>query len=168
MGRWTVRGIRHKSLTRKGDKSGQKARVARRVLYGIQLAGSSAGDRGTVVGDRTMRTKHTPGPWEKQQALVEHCQNGIIHTPRGNYVIAWDSTASVCTDEHDANARLIAAAPEMLAACDEADTAFAVINISDGLTPQARSALRRAWAEVNRVMALATGTADKFKAANPD
>lgn len=57
MGRGARWGIRHKSLTHKGQKSREKARVARRVLYGIQLARSSAGDRGQTVGDRTMRTR---------------------------------------------------------------------------------------------------------------
>jgi hypothetical protein len=39
-----------------------------------------------------------------------------------------------------------------LAACDEADTAFAVLNVCDGLTPQARRALREAWVLVHEAI----------------
>lgn len=37
------------------------------------------------------------------------------------------------------------ATPELFKAIDEADTAFAVVNICDDLTPQARSCLKKAW-----------------------
>lgn len=40
----------------------------------------------------------------------------------------------------------------MLDAIDEADTAFAVINMCDDLTPQAKSALREAWAKVQAIL----------------
>lgn len=39
-----------------------------------------------------------------------------------------------------------------LAACDEADTAFAVLNVSDGITPQARRALGEAWVLVQEAV----------------
>ena len=44
------------------------------------------------------------------------------------------------------------ACPEMLSAINEADTAFAVINMCDDLTPQAKSALREAWAKVQAIL----------------
>jgi len=47
------------------------------------------------------------------------------------------------------------AAPDMLKALDEADTAFAVINICDNLTPQARGALKEAWRMVQDTLAKA-------------
>ena len=37
-------------------------------------------------------------------------------------------------------------------ACDDADTAFAVINLCDDLTPQARKALKEAWASVQEAL----------------
>lgn len=45
---------------------------------------------------------------------------------------------------------------QMAKAIDEADTAFAVINISsEGLTPQSRGALKRAWHEIqSAIMAM--------------
>ena len=47
------------------------------------------------------------------------------------------------------------AAPDMVKALDEADTAFAVINICDDLTPQARGALKEAWRVVQDALAKA-------------
>lgn len=65
-------------------------------------------------------------------------------------------------------ARLIAAVPDLLRACDEADTAFAVININSDqpLNPQARQALRDAWAKVNAAMAKALNRKNQFAAVN--
>lgn len=65
-------------------------------------------------------------------------------------------------------ARAITAIPELLDACDEADTAFAVLNLCENLTPQARSALGAAWAKVNAAMAKAAGKPDRFRESNPD
>lgn len=65
--------------------------------------------------------------------------------------------------------RLAVAAPDLLEACDKADTAFAVINISrdEPLSPQASGALREAWAGVNAAMSKATGKPNRFLEANP-
>lgn len=52
-------------------------------------------------------------------------------------------------------ANLIAAAPTMYEALDEADTAFATIQICDGLSPQARAALGVAWTKVQDAIAMA-------------
>jgi hypothetical protein len=58
-----------------------------------------------------------------------------------------------CHVKHEGKwARVAMAAPFLLEACDSADTAFVVINICDGLTPQARGALREAWAKVQAAM----------------
>lgn len=46
-----------------------------------------------------------------------------------------------------------------LAACDEADVAFAVLNINDGLTPQARRALGDAWVLVQETIGVQRGFA---------
>ena len=50
--------------------------------------------------------------------------------------------------EHQKAFDLANAAPAMLDAINEADVAFACINICDDLTPQARGALKTAWAKV--------------------
>lgn len=44
-----------------------------------------------------------------------------------------------------------------LTACDEADVAFAVVNINDGLTPQARRALGEAWVLVQEAIGARRG-----------
>lgn len=53
------------------------------------------------------------------------------------------------------------ALPELLglalAACDEADTAFAVLNVTDGLTPQARRAVGEAWVLVQEAVGASRG-----------
>lgn len=46
-----------------------------------------------------------------------------------------------------------------LTACDEADVAFGVLNINDGLTPQARRALGEAWVLVQEAIGVQRGFA---------
>lgn len=123
-----------------------------------------------------MTSKHTPGPWEAKcgyvytTATIDHKR---IHDNSWSYndkfICDLDDGEyhEYCNEEEQmANARLIAAAPDMLAAMEEADTAFAVINISDGLSSQARGCLRRAWAAVNKAIAQATGKPYNFAEAN--
>lgn len=138
-------------------------------------------------------SKHTPGPWEIGEPIDSRGKLVYIPIRAKNTRIATtgvygrnpDGTTSgdthkdnigyerhkphISADECGANARLIAAAPELLAACDTADTAFAVININRNhykLVPQAEAALREAWAAVNKAMSLATGRTDYFAEAN--
>ena len=76
-----------------------------------------------------MNTKHTPGPWRQSTANPnavnkdgEKCAIGIATahgTDDSNYAAFFPST-----DEARANARLIAAAPELLEACIEALSLF--------------------------------------------
>lgn len=54
--------------------------------------------------------------------------------------------------DYEATANLLAAAPELYAAVDAADTAFAVLQISD-LTPQARGCIREAWPLIQQARA---------------
>lgn len=50
---------------------------------------------------------------------------------------------------------LLEALPEAITALDEADTAFVCMNICDGLTPQARGVIKKAWGLVQTAMAKA-------------
>ncbi len=72
--------------------------------------------------------KHTPGPWKISDNVTKHTKHhdafryGIVATER---VIAWtlrhfDRDPSNCkvTDQDDEDARLIAAAPDLLAAAE--------------------------------------------------
>ena len=63
-------------------------------------------------------TKHTPGPWKARTAITDQGQPLVILPHDGNLVIA-----RMCINKGEtkmeANARLIAAAPELLKACKE-------------------------------------------------
>ena len=76
-----------------------------------------------------MRTGHTPGPWcvgEAFQPVTRHDKNPVtpIHAPvRGSdpcggatWLVAWTFKHATPDDTWQANARLIAAAPDMLTA----------------------------------------------------
>lgn len=51
---------------------------------------------------------------------------------------------------------------DLVRALDEADTAFVVINICDGLTPQARGCIRSAWPLVQQELAKIKGPDSAF------
>jgi len=69
-----------------------------------------------------MSTQHTPGPWltdrnnvhTGQIATVMHCKNGWVEI----WTDKWAETG-LEEDEQEANARLIAAAPELLEALQD-------------------------------------------------
>lgn len=64
-------------------------------------------------------SKHTPGPWSAE--LLNKSQSNehwrIGNTEAGNDIVAECTDYASDPGERDANARLIAAAPELLAAC---------------------------------------------------
>jgi hypothetical protein len=62
-----------------------------------------------------MTAKHTPGPWEASRWRV--C--GRIDTDRICVICDTAHNAKSRTPENEANARLIAAAPDLLAACQQ-------------------------------------------------
>lgn len=73
-----------------------------------------------------MTTKHTPGPWHLSAAkdCIWHQDHGRICTPP-NHAQVWN---------WEPNARLIAAAPELLEALEkraQADAAYAQLAMSD-------------------------------------
>lgn len=55
------------------------------------------------------KTKHTPGPWKLKRS-------GTISDNNGELVATTGYRVAVYSEEDDANARLIAAAPELLSA----------------------------------------------------
>lgn len=85
-----------------------------------------------IAGDPTERysfkqTQHTSGPWKTYHSKAKSGEQGVI-TQNGKVRIAWMDfwgeqieTGNLKPDsEIDANARLIAAAPELLEACLQA------------------------------------------------
>lgn len=67
-----------------------------------------------------MTTKHTPGPWTyfKQHKTGKRVLD--IETAGNSPATERIASLPFCGDESEANARLIAAAPELLAAAEEA------------------------------------------------
>jgi len=61
----------------------------------------------------TLRTAHTPGPWRHAAGLIVADGGAVATLPHNQGVVR---PAARTPDEHAANARLIAAAPELLEA----------------------------------------------------
>lgn len=98
----------------------------------------------------------TPGPWLIADKTFVYALNAegsnqfSCPVQRGYLADGYITPA----DELVANANLIAAAPDMFAAIDAADTAFAVLNVQD-LGGQARACIREAWPLVQSARAKA-------------
>ena len=89
--------------------------------------------------------KLTNGPW-----LVAEQVSGMI-----TVVSSVGTVAAIGVGEHNMpDANLIASAPDMYAALDAADTAFAVLQVQD-LGSQARGCVREAWPLVQSALAKA-------------
>lgn len=87
----------------------------------------------------------TPGSWSVREAYSNGEPCGfVVHS----------GAIDICEVASRDDADLLAAAPDLYAACDEADTALAVIGISE-LTPQARGCVREAWPMVQAARAKA-------------
>ena len=57
-------------------------------------------------------TKHTPGPWIYTQGDQRNPHNATVHSPDGTLL----HLSAAMTEQDKANARLIAGAPDLLAA----------------------------------------------------
>lgn len=71
---------------------------------------------------------HTPGPWENHKWNSEEHQ---ISAKGGTIALVSHDHSLVPEDEADANARLIAAAPDLLEACHNAIEAYHILAITD-------------------------------------
>ena len=93
-------------------------------------------------------TKHTPGPWVIRTAATYRSQvEAIDHKGRAD-VVARITTPRNGAGASDANARLIAAAPDLLAALDAA-LAYLVMAGTDHAEPT-RDAIRAAIAKARQ------------------
>lgn len=93
-----------------------------------------------------MSTKHTPGPWTQVKMSGEAIR--LIWGPEGRCVVDLTKQNVMHSEaEQNANARLIAAAPELLEACAEAlefaDNYSDVVDGDDG-QPKPNRAMRLA------------------------
>jgi hypothetical protein len=96
-----------------------------------------------------MEAKHTPGPWETDRNNVHAGQIATIHHCIGNdWIEVWSPNWPDSEETQEANARLIAAAPDLLSALNR------LLDDDDAhLTLQGRRNLARA------AIAKATGSA---------
>ena len=79
-----------------------------------KAASTNAGTSLSAVGDATsLKGKFTPGPWRNERGSGAYGRN--VTADNGRRIVC----ETICSD-HDANARLIAAAPDLLAACEAA------------------------------------------------
>ena len=94
------------------------ARIVSRKTYSIELTMSST-------------TKHTPGPWST--AIVVRDFASVIDEKHGQYIAdVYDRSDDDGNGETEANARLIAAAPDLLeAAKDVCSLLFSLENVDN-------------------------------------
>ena len=87
--------------------------------------------------------KHTPGPWERNEAPTGHYAEEVVaKSPRGKTITVARIGSGPDRREHDA--RLIAAAPELLAALE---AALPLINNQSPLCAQMTAAIKKARGE---------------------
>lgn len=91
-----------------------------------------------------MSTKHTPGPWHYQDRSDAYTH--IVRNAEGNSIIVYAPQST--RPEAEANARLAAAAPELLEACQMMLGIMALKNWEgDPVAEKARAAIAKATGE---------------------
>lgn len=106
-----------------------------------------------------MKTKHTPGPWTTDGNYVVPCEDFSKAQPGTLFVALCGISSSYRTaEETKANATLIASAPELLDACQEAQK---LIELARPYFPKSmhdsdKFALENANAMIGRAIAKAT------------
>ena len=94
-------------------------------------------------------TTHTPGPWAFKMTGWQTNPAAVYSPRRPGAVACIPARTSVPLDEQSANARLIAAAPELLAALESAQAWIARAGYTDrdkwqSVQEQARAAIAKA------------------------
>ena len=80
----------------------------------------------------TEKVKHTPGPWTLTEHSGKYTPRHIIRS-KNAAIIEFASFGSVGIEQREANARLIAAAPELLEALEQAHTLIGELLIDNVL-----------------------------------
>lgn len=101
-----------------------------------------------------MSTKHTPGPWFcsehrfKEYGDLDLCSHTVTAGREDDPCLHLATIISDCVVESQANARLIAAAPELLDALEEVmDEISGRIELEAGTRFRVRAAIRKALGE---------------------
>jgi hypothetical protein len=105
------------------------------------------GDRANALGSAV--SSHTPGPWAYRQSHSDTCDLEVL-----------DSDGNVVAGEYgvreQANARLIAAAPDLLAVCRKILN-HPLIRLTGDVEPELIAAISKANAERERSSSPSTG-----------
>lgn len=96
-------------------------------------------------------SKHTPGPWETDRNNVHAGQIAVVHHCLGNdWVEIWSPTWPEVGETQEANARLIAAAPDLLEAAKDVTAMLELFadelrikESADGISRQSDDAFRK-------------------------
>ena len=93
-----------------------------------------------------MHTKHTPGPWHVDPSEQNTHLTSVFHGEENRGYLPRPWNVAICTGPQSlANARLIAAAPDMLAALEElAETAPLDIEAEDSVNEYRKFVMRTA------------------------
>lgn len=100
-------------------------------------------ERGEAQAITEQRAAHTPGPWIRGARLLDVCAGASVVA-----TVACASSHPATEEQAHANARLIAAAPDLLAALEQCLTGDGANCLAYGTdTPS----MRRRFAEINRI-----------------
>ena len=104
-----------------------------------------------------MGAKHTPGPWSIDRTSERHGQRpyGISAGKRGptpKKIVNWGGMSAPASQESEANARLIASAPDLLEALETLTSVLAAPSLD-------RDAVEPAYRKAVAAIAKATGEA---------
>ena len=93
-------------------------------------------------------SKSTPGPWETDRNNVHAGQIAVVHHCLGNdWVEIWSPTWPEGGETQEANARLIAAAPDLLAVLKELEECagyWSEYDVPLGIVERIRAAIAKA------------------------
>lgn len=106
----------------------------------------------------TTKHKHTAGPWHINAGSTNDKRDHEIYSDIANrtYVAAVVHRNGIAGDEVDANARLIAAAPELLKELDKMNTLLANIQLHFNLGPRVTTEAQTLISRANKVITKAT------------
>lgn len=100
-----------------------------------------------------MKAQHTPGPWH----VTASDPDGFVCDRRGNNIVPYGYLDGNMTPERWANARLIAAAPDLLAVAVSAASCWDFMSRDMGLPAIERAAAARKAEEARAAIAKARG-----------